>query len=305
MGATTKINDVINIAMRRQSRRNTEIENLVRASLKEYIKEEICTIFPFWFLRVEPGGGFLSQEFPMSQDDLENAAHVNIPGFPNVDYWMDRGILRLKEGQSEYELFAPAETPVGDRVGAYWVGAKFQKPKYCKLISTKGTIGPEIPITHSQVFLQNQVPCVPGPPQMLHLESGRERDIVRVTPTPDKAYTLALSWILAEPLNYYLDPEDVATENWTNKFIQEHEELWVYFAMLKIAEYFQDLPNIEFYKKEIFGEANRGVGITGGKIGDLKRSNQRKNIQDGYTIGTYKTNPMKSRPNARDPWNRW
>lgn len=304
MAANTKINSLISTALRRQQRRNSEVEDIIKASIQNYIREDICTIFPFWFLRMEVGVGFIPEHLPMTQDDLDNFAHIAIPGHPDVDYWLHRGILRVKPGQHSYELFAPAEVPAGDSNGAYWVGAKFQKPLAIAPITLKGEVEPEIPCHNNQMFMHN-IGCVrPGKPSVAYLESGRERDILRISPTPDRAYLLAVSWVLAEPLNYYLSPADAGTENYTNKFMQEHEEIYSFVVMLKISEYFGDLPNFEFYKRELFGEMNRGVGRLGGKLGDLKRAHERKLKQHKASIAIYKSNPLQQQPLIPDPWGR-
>lgn len=304
MGASTKINDLITMALRRHDRRNTEVTDILKAKIKVFIKEEICTIFPFWFLRLEVGAGFLTSEFPLSQDDLDNASHISIPNHSDVTCWLDRGILRTEEGVAQYPLAGPAETPVGDRTGSYWSLAKFQKPLYVKPISLKGSVGPELPIQVGQVFLENNYSSVQGAPCFAYFESGREGDYIRLSPTPDRAYLLAVSWVLAEPLDYFLSPGDVVANNYTNKFLQEHEEVYSYIVMLKAAEYFNDAPNIEFYRNALFGDMNRSVGKIGGKLGDLKRSHQRRARQAASSIPIWKSNPMQVGTDKMDAWGR-
>lgn len=305
MSANTKINDLIERALRRQQRRNSEIRDILRSSIQAYVREDICTLFPFWFLRTDIGVDLLSSAgFPLTQDDVNGIPSVDIVGHPGVGYWLDRGILRTVPGQATYELFYPAETPTGDRDGAYWRGAKYQKPLSAFHITTKGSVEPEMSFKFGSVFQQGLRNFEEGKPCMATLESGRERDLIRFSPTPDKAYLIGVSWVLAEPLNYFLAEEDAVTENYTNKFMQEHEEVYALLCMLKTAEYFDDLPNIEFYKKNLFGEMNKNVGTVGGKIGDLKRSHIHKYIQPSSSVPVFKSNPLRNPSGHSDPWGR-
>lgn len=310
MARETKINDLISSALRRSQRRNSEIETIIKNDVQDYIREEICTIYPFWFLRTEVGRDFFSNIGVDGLEDqaaLDTYAHLSFPLYPAVDYWLDRGILRLEAGKDVYDLHAPAENLVGDTQPAYWKPAKCQKPEFAKLLNLQGQDAGELTIPRQNVALQHNN-ASEGRPCIIYFEPGREVDRVRVVPTPDRSYLVAISWVLSEPLNYYLEVEDATEDNYSNRFMQEYTEIYKYIVMLKAAEYFGDLPNIDFYMKSLYGASDMStIGTSfGGKIGNLKRAHQRKHKQNAQSVATYKTNPMRRssgrRSSGRGHW---
>lgn len=295
MAAETKIDTIINLASRRQQRRNPEVLEFVKAGIQSYLKEGPFAAFPFWFLRIEPGYKFELANMPMTQDDLENATPVSIPGHPSVDYWLDRGLLRTEAGVNTYQLFAPAASPEGDIDGAYWVPTGYQKSLYLKPVSLKGSEGPEIDVVTPQAVLNHGFSYKQCHPCLAHVEKSRTGAYLHLSPTPDKSYLFKYGWVTDIALNYYLDEDDVVDENWTNRAMQEYEELYIAVAHLKIAEYFGDLPNIEFYRNKLATEV----------MPNLKMTHRIRKRQQVAQIATWKSNPMKSGSIRKtDPWGR-
>lgn len=267
----------------------------VKAGIQSYLKEGPFAQFPFWFLKIEPGYKFELANMPMTQTDLDAVTPVSIPGHAGVDYWLDRGLLRTNAGQSSYQLFAPAESPAGDLDGAFWVPTGYQKSLYLKPLSLKGSEGGELDITTAQNVLNMGYSYKNCRPCLAYVEKSRTGAYLHLVPTPDKAYLLKYAWVTDTALNYYLDPADVPDENWTNLAMQEYEELFICVAQLKIAEYFGDLPNIEFYKNKMATEV----------MPNLKMTHRIRKRQHVAQIPTWKSNPQKSGGDRKtDPWQR-
>lgn len=298
MGAETKIDDIINLASRRQQRRNTEVLDFIKAGIKSYLKEGPFAQFPFWFLNIEPGYKFEQANLPLTQDDLDTATPVNIAGYGSVDYWLDRGLLRTNSGQSVYQLFAPAASPEGDQDGSFWVPTGYQRTLWVKPFALNGVVGSELSIENQQETITNSFTYKETMPCRAYVEKSRTGAFIRFVPTPDKAYMFKIAWVTDTPLDYYLDPADVADENWTNRIMQEYEELYIAVAQLKIAEYFGDLPNIQFYNDKIDGPENPNSIMQ-----KLKSTHRMRKRTKTSAIPTWHNNPMTS-GGARDPWKR-
>lgn len=290
MGAETKVNDLIDNALRRHPRRSTEAEETIKADLDGMIKD-ICSNYPFWFLQVTQDS-IVPQNFPMSQAELEALTPIDIAGRPDVDYWLGRGWLRTNPGQETYELFAPFEIPSFDNDGDGWKAAKCSKPMYAKPMNLQGYQSDDLTIPSADVYNYRASYSTPGAPGVALFESGRLGDSIRFSPTPDKSMIIAVSWVLAEPLKYYLDPDDVDEDNYTHKMMQEYPEVVSYLIMQKAAEFFQDYTAADYYETQLYGapikKGSIMTGSVGGKVGNMKRDTISKSKQNTYDIPIYK-----------------
>ncbi len=242
-----------------------------------------------WPLRVDPGFSFPQDEFPLDDTDALEA----LTAYDDNDQWIDRGWLRTEAGVSSYEFHAPAEIIVGDQDADYWAASMVQQVNFVRRYSLKGELVEDLEVSDINRNTVLNGWTAQGVPCEAFWEKGREKSILRLKPTPDDSYILAVSWYQSRPIPYYFTAQDEADDNYTHVFMQQYEEAVQAAACLYAAEYFSEAPAIEYWTTKLTGAppkaGNKLDDATGGLIGLIKKDSARRRRQEVNEIPMYRS----------------
>lgn len=259
---------------------DTTVTAQVTSDIYEWIKD-ICSEFPFWFLRIDPGDTFPTARFPIADiTDVAGYTHYKTN-------WLDRGWLHAVEGREKYPLSAPAAQGQYDTDAAKWSDVTVQKVQYVKEFDARGSMRMDLEVHMSSRSMSRAHYSQNSRPTKAYFESGLASDgskvsWLRLNPIPDKDYIYAVSFILDRPINYGSPV--------TNRFIQEEQELVINLGMMFAAEYMNELRAYEFYHRKLYGnpEAPTHSGRRYGLIEKAKRKTRSKTEQEAQTIPQFK-----------------
>lgn len=277
------ITDIVTKVVTRFPRMDTVAEGQITTDIYSWLKE-VCSEYPFWFLRIDPGN-VLPSNFP-----FEDISDIALETHYKTD-WLDRGWLHAREGQEKYFLAAPAAVGQYDTDATKWYNCAAQKINYVKEFGPRGTQYSDLEVQFSGGALARVNWNSHSRPTRVFFETGQDGtgasvSWLRFNPIPEKDYLYAVSFTLDKPLNY--------GSPITNRFFQEYPECAVYLGMMFAADYFNEAQAYAFYHTKVYGYAPGGVQATphiprrAGYIEKMKRDTQRKTEQQDQTVPVYK-----------------
>lgn len=251
---------------------------------KNFIRE-ICSQYPYWFLKVVPGHTFPAS-FPLA-NEAALTSYTKVTGA-----WLDRGWLHVQPGVARYVFSAPAEFGESfDDDASFWSDVQIQQLDYVKEFNLRGSFIRDLECKPGSGHFTQTDWSSRGQPAIALWEtgvddSGNRISWLRFNPTPQNHAIYAVGFTLRVPINY--DPDSPSTGNTTNRMLEEYPEVFIHAGMLQAAEYFNEARNIEYYSKKLWGIPNDGgKGKTKqaeGSMAKMKRDTERWHRQNNDSI---------------------
>lgn len=234
---------------------------------------EVCSDFPFWFLRVEPGFSVPSL-FPIT----------TLPPF-GMGTWLDNGWFMTAAGVDYYPLcFAGSGSPSNPNL---WGAAEASRLNHIKVYSLCGAMQSDLKVVGSNLFWgSSDVGRNNGVPYQAHLQRGPDGNMyIRLHPTPCKAMLICLSYQLALP------PWIGTGDARVNLMSTVYPRCLKALVGLVYSDFFHDAKAEAKYNKQLYGSTDYGNTSTmvpeRGLIGKMKIDTEFREIQDADELGYY------------------
>lgn len=247
------------------------IQDEVTARLRE-----ICSDFPYWYLKIDPGFD-LPAGFPYTDPD-------DLPS-PGAGNFLDQGWLLLEPTQEYYPLYLPTTGTPGEP--ASWVQVEASRINYAKTYSIQGGLQNDLGVNGGNTYWSGpSMSRDPGSPQGIMLQNAVDgKSYIRLHPTPSEPCLLALSFNLATPP--WIGSGDFAV-NFITKYYPRMVKL---VAGLCYADFFHDAKMYSKYSRELFGDTDDGKNTSnipnGGLVGKMKRDTEFRDIQESDEMPYY------------------
>lgn len=221
----------------------TNLEDRLTARLRE-----LCSDYDYWFLRVDPGFKALVGI------DSSNAINPSTVTY-GTGRWIDQGWMITTAGTEYYPLsIASTGTPAAP---ATWGDAEARKIHYVKKYSLYGGYEGDVEVVGPNQFFntppQQGIYYAPNTALKATIQMGLDRkQYLRVSPTPQDTYLLAVSYQLALPP--WIGSGD-SRINWISHF---YPRVLLCLAGLVYASFFHETTQMEYWKKELWGDTDNG-----------------------------------------------
>ena len=252
-------------------RLDTIIQDEVTARLRE-----ICSDFPYWYLKLDPGFD-LPESFPFAEEtDLPTSGAGN---------FLDQGWLKIVAGQEYYPLYIPTTGTPGSP--ATWVQVEASRINYAKVFSIQGGFQTDLGVSGGNVYWSGPGTSREfGNPQNIMLQNAVDgNSYIRLHPAPNQTYLLALSFNLATP------PWIGSGDNAVNFITKYYPRMVKLVAGLCYSDFFHDAKMYAKYSRELFGDTDDGKNTSnipnGGLVGKMKRDTQFREIQEADEMPYY------------------
>jgi hypothetical protein len=262
---------------RRFPRIDTEVSTEITSNIYDWLAD-ICSEYPFWFLKVHPGNLFPAN-FPLDAiTDLNALTHMQTD-------WLDRGWLHVQADQEKYFLAGPAAQGKYDQDDSKWAKVKAQKVYFVKQFDERGNFKVDLPIHMGSQNMSHATWSSTGTPQRVFFESGldssdNEVSWLRFNPIPREDMIYAVSFALTSPINYGTPI--------TNRFFQEYPEAAVCAGMMFAAEYFSEARDYQHFHTKLYGDPSGGFATRKlGFVEKMKRDTRKRSEQEDFTFGIY------------------
>lgn len=242
---------------------------------------ELARAFRFWFLDIRPGHHYDWQTTPVT---LSATVPTRLAG-----EWVDRGWMVIKPGVRSYTFYAPFEDQEAMTGSSWWDFCQANKVYFVKIFNGDGIFQYDLPSLDSEGSLTNQCRSNNGgKPAYYTWETSETRSTIHFHPTPTEYCLAAIKFSLDKPPIY---EDDMANQH--NRFLTFAPRLLEYYALIELAEFF-DEPNIKLdYMKRLYGDPPQGLDLAiqqqTGLIGDLVRQTRQFNAQQIEQFGRYRS----------------
>lgn len=219
---------------------------------------EMCSEYPYWFLRVNPGDT-IQADFP----------------FPSTEPsgWKDRGWFITVDGQTSYALEAAVDLGVDEALIA---PCEARELVSVKMYDLNGAFLGDLAVLTDNEFLSrgNQLGgstsgVYRGYPTTAKLNTQPgQPSYIQLSPTPDRKFVLAVSWDLAYP------PWFGYQGSATNLIMMVYPRLVECLIGIQYAEFFKEWEAKKAYEAEIWGDAGGKFGSAipnSGIVGRMKK----------------------------------
>lgn len=234
---------------------------------------EVCSDFPFWFLRVDPGFK-VPALFPIE----------TLPPF-GLDTWLDNGWFMTAPGVDYYPInFAAGGTPDEPTL---WGAAEASRLNSVKIYTLSGHFQTDLKVVGSNLFWGNpDIGRDRGKPYQATLQRGGDgRMYIRLHPVPSEVMLVCLSYQLATP------PWVGAGDSRTNLMSVVYPRCLKALVGLVYCDFFHDAKAEAKYTKQLYGSTDYGNTSTmvpeRGLIGKMKIDTEFREIQDADELPYY------------------
>lgn len=273
---------ILNQVKRRFTRSDSTVEADFNTYFDQYIRT-ICSEFPYWFLRVEPGKEFPAS-FPFTTTTL--AAWVRPLG-----RWLDRGWLYVDDTDDTYNMAAPAVVGLGDQDAGFWSYVPIQRINSVKEFDLQGNFERDLEVIHGSRALSQKNYTREGQPQTVFWETGQDADFnefswMTFNPKPDQPRVYQVDFHLAYPIDFLPDEEE-PTE-YSNAFFQNYPEIATILGLRYYAEWYNDLRLLEKFEQRLHGHPQGAtVEQREGLIGGMKKDTERRKDVGTFSVPLY------------------
>lgn len=274
--------DVLDRVKIRFPRTDSVLENMLQTDIFDNFVRNICSQYPYWFLKYSPGDK-LPLNFPTDDTDLQSRT-------PIFGDWLDRGWLRTSPGKNKYVIAAPAD--LGDPFetdAAYWSNVEVRTVDYVRQYNYNGSLVQDLEIVSSSRYENASNYATQQQPRVVKWESGivngETVSWLVFNPVPQKYGIYAVQFHLRVPIDY------VSGTSYTNRMLNEYPEVFINAGMLAAAEYFNEQRAIEYYRGILWGIPDDGrIGKQKqreGLIAKMKRDTIAADRQGTYSVPQY------------------
>lgn len=243
----------------------------------------ICSEYPYWFLRVEPGNVF-PKSFPISSDDLLGWDRP-------FSRFLDRGWLLVDSGDDTYSIATTALPGYGDQNSDFWDFVPIQQVNSVKEFDMSGDCVKSLTISRGSRALSNKTYNKEGQPSEVLWETGQSVDYqtfswLTFNPKPDRTRIYQLDFFLSYPLDFFPIPNN--QEVYSNSFIQNYPEVAVAIGMLYYSEWYNDARLMTYWDQKLHGNAQAVTASNReGLIGGMRKDSVRRKDQGTFSVPVY------------------
>lgn len=260
---------------------------------------ELAKEFPWYCLREYP--------LDIAAIDFPLTLSTETPVFGD---WLAPGWLIVQPGVSQYQLAYPLEFDQWENP-SWWRNVTSDRIHYAKLFDGQGYFRKDLPVCSRDQALSYKRYIEGHRPEYFYLSSTESGSFINLLPVPDDYYLFAVEFQNSNPL-FYVNSEDSQTYNKMMTFYPRALEL---YALIQVAEYFDEPGKTERWEKELFGTAGGGNGLMGavlgrkGLIGSMVRDSEKSIKQKTQVMSFYKSARQAvgrdGNPRRRRFENRW
>lgn len=273
---------ILDRVRRRFPRTDRNLEDMLATDLPEQFRQ-LCSRYPFWFLSVYPSSYNLEQTYE---------SVVEASGENAVESWIDKGWLRTSKYVTDYDFWVPAALETSATYddpdeSLLWVPAQVRKLEFVKMYERTGAVKADLPVVNMDKFYSfaSFGMTTPGEPVMATLVRSPGGCALRLHPVPADTYILAVGFRLAVT-PFYRESGDITTAAF-----QLYPELGINLGLLAAAEYFGELPAVQYYTQKLFGNPPKGTNMSmsasGGIVGDILKESRDQFSQSSPVVSTH------------------
>ena len=261
---------------RKFGKSDLDLEN----GIADYIKDElrqICSSFPYWFLKIEPG--MLVPSLFSSYPTQGTAAGTLLAG-----NWLDQGWLRTEPGVDYCPVYtAQMANPVHPQG---WGLGEVASVAHVKQFSNNGNFQADLEITDSSGFLAQgglNTNTLPAGATTVWPHTVDGVTYLRFHPSPTEYTIYSVSYQLALP------PWVQVGTAWSNLILQYYPKLILGLCGQQYAEWFHEPQMAAFYKQMVSGDTDYGAVRSDipnwGIIGHMKADTNRRLFGEHHETG--------------------
>ena len=264
---------------------------------------DVCHHYPWWFLHggagIGGGSGFASA-FPLDEEQL--------PDLPRpFGNWLDRGWLLVDEGVTDYIIGDTARPGDGDLDPTTWSSVLVNRVNTVRMYELDGNCQRFVDVVSPQIFRDRRqlgeedvcMPCIAT--TVDEFVEGTKTSVLKLSPTPDKAYIAQVDFSLTVPPTISVGPGPL---NITNIVIDEYPELVINLGMFLAAEYFNEQRLMVYYEQKVWGNPPKGSvsrnAQKGGLVGRMKRDDRIRQGRREKSLSYESGNPFTGNGNRQN-----
>lgn len=275
--------EVLDRVKTRFPRTDSALETMLQTDIFENFTRNICSQYPYWFLRYEPGNN-LPLNFPTDDTDLQSRT-------PVFGDWLDRGWLRTSPGKNKYLIAAPAN--LGDPYetdSSYWSYVEVRSVEYVRQFNYNGSLVADLEVVRGSRYENQSNYANQNQPRIVKWETGNlngeQVSWLVFNPVPENYGIYAVEFMLRVPLNY------ASGSSYTNRMLEAYPEVLINAGMLMAAEYFGEYQAIEYYRGVLWGIPDDGrigkMKQREGLIAKMKRDSLATFEQETFSVPQYR-----------------